>query len=169
MMMAVTSSFRLPEAMPQPHIVVIIQYPTRVLVPASQDPYTRQLMVTDIEWQRLLSPSTTFALLLFDFAMSVDPISVLTSIPDLIERCIKGYDFLKDVKDAPKACLELMKELDDTRAMLAELQAHVSGVGDKGKAAPLSASLQNYKTALDKQNSSGRGRARRKSRSFAMI
>ncbi|SJL02929.1 uncharacterized protein ARMOST_06270 [Armillaria ostoyae] len=81
--------------------------------------------------------------------MSVDPISVLTSIPDLIERCIKGYDFLKDVKDAPNACSELMKELDNTRAMLVELQEHVSGVEDREKVR-LSASLQNYKTALDK-------------------
>ncbi len=32
----------------QPPIVVIIRHPTHVLVLASQDPYTRQLMVTDI-------------------------------------------------------------------------------------------------------------------------
>ncbi|KAK0222481.1 hypothetical protein EDD85DRAFT_960123 [Armillaria nabsnona] len=85
--------------------------------------------------------------------MSVDPISVITGIPDLIERCIKGYDFLKDVKNAPKACLELMEELDNARAMLAKLQEHVSGVEDKGKAAPLSPSVQNYKMALDKLDS----------------
>ncbi len=83
----------------------------------------------------------------------MDPVALLNEIPDLIERCIKGYNFFKDVKDAPKACSELMKELDNTRAMLVELQEHVSGVEDKGKAAPLSASLQNYKTALDKLDS----------------
>ncbi|KAK0431470.1 hypothetical protein EV421DRAFT_2090121 [Armillaria borealis] len=79
----------------------------------------------------------------------MDPVSLLTGIPDLVERCIKGYDFLKDVKDAPNACSELMKELDNTRAMLVELQEHVSGVEDREKVR-LSASLQNYKTALDK-------------------
>ncbi len=96
-----------------------------------------------------MSPPTTVALLLFDFAMSVDPISVLTGIPDLIERCIKGYDFLKEVRNAPKACLELMEELDNARAMLVELQEHVSRVEDKEKVR-LSASLQNYKRTLDK-------------------
>ncbi|PBK65274.1 hypothetical protein ARMSODRAFT_961280 [Armillaria solidipes] len=81
--------------------------------------------------------------------MSVDPISVLTSIPDLIEQCIKGYDFLKDVKDAPKACLELIEELEADRAMIAELQEHVNGLEDKEKVR-LPASLQNYKRTLDK-------------------
>ncbi|KAK0234304.1 hypothetical protein IW262DRAFT_1452863 [Armillaria fumosa] len=80
----------------------------------------------------------------------MDPVALLNEIPDFIERCVRGYNFFQDVKDAPKACSELMKELQDTRDMLAELQAHVSGVKDKGKAAPLFASLQNYKTALVK-------------------
>ncbi|KAK0491793.1 hypothetical protein EDD18DRAFT_1334626 [Armillaria luteobubalina] len=80
----------------------------------------------------------------------MDPVALLNEIPDLIERCVRGYNFCKDVKGAPKACLELMKELDNARSALAELQAHVSRMEDKRKAYPSSASLQNYKTSLDK-------------------
>ncbi len=137
------------QAKPQPHIVVIMRHPAHILVPASQDPYTRQLMVTDIPWPRLLSPSTTFALLLFDFPVTMDPISVLTGILDLTDRCIKGYDFFKDVKNAPKACLELIETLEADRAMIAELQDHVNRLEGKEKV-QLPASLQNYKRTLDK-------------------
>ncbi|PBK93366.1 hypothetical protein ARMGADRAFT_1030020 [Armillaria gallica] len=79
----------------------------------------------------------------------MDPFSVLTGILDLTDRCIKGYGFLKEVKNAPKACLELIEELDNTRATIAELQEHVSRLEDKEKV-QLPASLQNYKRTLDK-------------------
>ncbi|KAK0431477.1 hypothetical protein EV421DRAFT_168454 [Armillaria borealis] len=79
----------------------------------------------------------------------MDPFSLLTGILDLTDRCIQGYNFFKDVKDAPKACLELIEELETDRAMLAELQEHVNRVEDKEKVR-LSASLQNYKRTLDK-------------------
>ncbi|PBK65252.1 hypothetical protein ARMSODRAFT_1022377 [Armillaria solidipes] len=65
--------------------------------------------------------------------MSVDPISLLKGIPDLIEQCVQGYNFIKDVKNAPKACLELMEELNNAQAMLVELQEHISGGKDKEK------------------------------------
>ncbi|KAK0218436.1 hypothetical protein EDD85DRAFT_1029157 [Armillaria nabsnona] len=108
-----------------------------------------QQVKTHTQWQRLLAPPIIFALLLFDFAMSLDPFSVLTSILDLTDRCIKGYDFLKEVKNAPKACLELIEELEADRAMIAELQEHVNRLEDKEKV-QLPASLQNYKRTLDK-------------------
>ncbi|PBK65282.1 hypothetical protein ARMSODRAFT_1087450 [Armillaria solidipes] len=82
----------------------------------------------------------------------MDPVSLLTGVPDLIERCTQGYNFFKGVKNAPKVCLELMEELDNARASLAELQEHVNRVEDSEKVR-LSASLQNYKTALDKLDS----------------
>ncbi|PBK62710.1 hypothetical protein ARMSODRAFT_980545 [Armillaria solidipes] len=83
----------------------------------------------------------------------MDPVSLLTgTIPDLIKRCIQGYDFLKDIQNAPKACSVLMEELHNARDMLVELQEHVNRVEDKEKVR-LSASLQNYKRTLDKLDS----------------
>ncbi|SJL02878.1 uncharacterized protein ARMOST_06219 [Armillaria ostoyae] len=79
----------------------------------------------------------------------MDPVSLLTGILDLTDRCIQGYNFFQDVKHAPKACLELIEELEADRARLAELQGHVNGVEVKEKVR-LSASLQNYKRTLDK-------------------
>ncbi|PBK65229.1 hypothetical protein ARMSODRAFT_978355 [Armillaria solidipes] len=79
----------------------------------------------------------------------MDPFSLLTGILDLTDRCIQCYNFFKDVKDAPKACLELIEELEADRAMIAELQEHVNRVEDKEKDR-LSASLQNHKRTLDK-------------------
>ncbi|SJL02903.1 uncharacterized protein ARMOST_06244 [Armillaria ostoyae] len=76
--------------------------------------------------------------------MSVDPISLLTGIPDLIKQCEQDYKFFNKIKDAPKACSELMNELDNTWAMLVELQEHVSGVEDREK----SSSAGNGKTIL---------------------
>ncbi|SJL02873.1 uncharacterized protein ARMOST_06214 [Armillaria ostoyae] len=80
----------------------------------------------------------------------MDPVSLLTGIPDLIERCIKGYNFLKDVKNAPKACSELMEELKLAQARLEQLREHLNRVEDKEKA---QLSLQNYEKILDKLDS----------------
>ncbi|PBK65266.1 hypothetical protein ARMSODRAFT_440008 [Armillaria solidipes] len=82
--------------------------------------------------------------------MPVDPLSLLTALPSLVERYIQGYEFLKDVKNAPKACSELMEELELAQARLEQLQEHLSGVEDKEKT---QLSLKNYEKSLDKLDS----------------
>ncbi|PBK84402.1 hypothetical protein ARMGADRAFT_1088430 [Armillaria gallica] len=107
-----------------------IQYEASVIPPL----YARQMMVTDIQLQRLLSPSTTFALLPFHFSIPMDPAPLPTDIPTLI--------MLKDVQQAPKACSELMEELDIARAMLVEPRRQ-SGGQRKGSSVCIAAELQN--------------------------
>ncbi|KAK0450536.1 uncharacterized protein EV420DRAFT_1705069 [Desarmillaria tabescens] len=82
----------------------------------------------------------------------MDPVSLLTGIPDLIERCIQAYDFFQGIKNAPKACSELMEELRVARERLQEIQKCVNG-GDDKEQEQLSASLRNYKTTLVKLDS----------------
>ncbi|KAK0234303.1 hypothetical protein IW262DRAFT_1506498 [Armillaria fumosa] len=79
----------------------------------------------------------------------MDPISSITGILDLIQQCNQAYTFLKDLKDVPKACSELIEELEIEQARLAELHEHVNRVEDKEKVW-LSVSLQNYKKMLAK-------------------
>ncbi len=72
-------------------------------LPSSPPLYMRQMMATDIQLQRLLSPSTTFALLPFHFSTPMDPASLLTDIPTLIVWCIPGYNLFKDAKGMLRA------------------------------------------------------------------
>ncbi len=72
----------------------------------------------------------------------------LTGIPDLIERCIQVYNFVKDVKGAPKACSELMNALDMSLTALKEIKEH-GFVGDDSKKNALSAQVKKYQSTLD--------------------
>ncbi|KAK0450531.1 uncharacterized protein EV420DRAFT_738406 [Desarmillaria tabescens] len=107
----------------------------------------RQPMVTDIQCSAfcLLPPHSHC----YAFFRTMDPLSLLTGIPDLIERCIQGYDLFQGIKNAPKACSELMEELKVARTRLEELQEYGSRVEDKEKV-KLSTSVENYVTTLDK-------------------
>ncbi|PBK84378.1 hypothetical protein ARMGADRAFT_1000330 [Armillaria gallica] len=78
----------------------------------------------------------------------MDPFSVITTIPDIIERCMQAYDIIKAIKNAPKSCSELMEELATANVRLNELQMHIEEVKDQENP-QLDAALHKYKTTLE--------------------
>ncbi|KAK0218438.1 hypothetical protein EDD85DRAFT_353903 [Armillaria nabsnona] len=78
----------------------------------------------------------------------MDPISLLTGIPDLIERGLQCYELFKSIENAPVACLELMNALGMSMNVLEQIKGHVF-VGDDLKKIALSAQVEKYQSTLD--------------------
>lgn len=59
---------------------------------------------------------------------SMDPLSIIVAIPDLIERTKSAYDFVQRFRQASDSCSKLMVELDNLNGTLVALLSHIEGL-----------------------------------------
>lgn len=60
----------------------------------------------------------------------MDPLSILTTIPELVERAECAYNFVKRFKAANESCLKLMADLKSFDEALSDLQSVVTMIED---------------------------------------